>query len=619
MRKATQDSNPIAITTPLGKDCLYLTRFEAQEGLSQLFRHEVRMHTNGTEIDPVELIGKPVSVSLKMPKDSGLPPRYFHGIVSELSSMGSRIPQEADGHLYRDYAATIVPAAWLMMHRVNCRIFQNLSMLEIVTTLLDEHDIKIKNTLGSTYPAYEYCVQYQESDWDFVSRLLETEGVLYYFEHSKDWHVLVLADSAAAFQPCVESNVIYSSGTLAQAHIHQWHGGLNITPGKYTLRGYDLLAPGQVQEKSDVGETMLRNHGEYEIFHYEAEGNLSRRADNIAELRLEGLQRNKHVRRGASNCRTFTSGKTFSFFDHEDSKEIGAGYLLTEVTLVVSVPNQSGPNQTVGPLLNNTFTCVPDNVIYRPVATVPKPIMHGVQTAVVTGDNGDEIHVDKFGRVKVQFHWDREGKHDSNSSCWIRVSQNWAGNRWGAFFFPRVGQEVLVDFLNGDPDQPIIVGAVYNARQMPPYDLPGQKTQSGIKSQSSEGASANNFNELRFEDKKGHEQVALQAEKDLNITVKHDQVAGIANHRSAEIGGNDALRVKGDRQANIGGDEQMNIGGQLTIDAGSSVTIKTGGASISMKSDGSIAIKGKSLSFEGADVSIKGDLIAIRGSQVAIN
>ncbi len=621
MQKATQDANAIKIVTPLGKDTLHLTSFNSHEGISQPFRHEALMYTNGVEIDPNALIGKAVTVTVLMSHEGKTVERFFNGIVSELRSLGQRSPNEADGHLYRDYSARIVPTCWLMQHRINSRIFQNLSVKDIISKLFGEHNVKFIDKLKKTYPPYEYCVQYEESDWDFVSRLLQQEGIFYFFEHAKDKHSIVLADDASAYQPCKEQKVKHSTGTLAEAHVHEWHGGLHITPGKFTHKGYDLEKPQALPEGSRADGSVISNQANYEVFEYLAESEFSDRSQSIANLRLESLQKNTHERKGACNCKSFTPGTTFEFIDHEDKSEIGKGYVLTEVNFGASIASQSGASQSSEQQFITSFSCVPKEVVYRPEKRLQKPLIHGVQTAVVTGESGDEIHIDKYGRVKVQFHWDREGKKDSKSSCWVRVSQTWAGKKWGAFFFPRVGQEVLVEFLNGDPDQPIIIGAVYNADLMPPYDLPANKTQSGIKTRSTKTGSDANFNELRFEDDKGNELIMLHAEKDHHLNVENDQTDWIGNDRTTTIDNNENLTIAKDRTTKIDGSDKLNVGKKLTIEAGQEISLKTGGSSITMKSDGTITIKGKNVTVDGgAKTTVKGGAqVIVKGGTVAIN
>jgi type VI secretion system secreted protein VgrG len=314
----------------------------------------------------------------------------------------------------------------------------------------------------------------------------------------------------------------------------------------------------------------------------------------------------------------FLKKHPFTFSEHDESEEKGKSYVLTHISISASVATQIGNDQTNKERFSCNFTCIPKSILFRPRANTPRPFIQGVQTAIVTGSQKEkEIHIDKLARVKVQFHWDREGKHDDHSSCWIRVSQSWAGKGFGSFFTPRVGQEVLVEFLNGDPDQPIIIGSVHNADQVPPNDLHNNKTQSGIKTRSSEGGTEANANELRFDDKKGEELVLLHAEKDHHLEVEKDQKDSIGGSRTTDIKNKDHTKV----------------GESFTIEAGKEIIIKTGSASITLKSDGTIEIKGKTVTVsgktttvkgsntkvEGKSTSVKGASVAVKGSSVKVN
>ena len=594
MQKATQNNNIINISTPLGKDALYLTSFSANEAISQLFSFTASMYTIGTKISLDDLVGKPVCISLRNALSSGAV-RYFHGIVSHIESGATRTAASDIQSEYTDYHAVIVPTVQFLQKRSNCRIYQEKSVIDIVSELYGEYGVAFTDKTTKTYAKYNYCVQYHESDFAFVSRLLQQEGIFYFFEHTLSAHTLVLGDDVSAYAKCAEAEVRFFSGSIAESHVSNWQRGLSMVSGGFQQKGYDFEAPTNLPTgKKKAGD--LPSQANYEIYDYVGESEINKRAQPFAIEQLEALQKDMHKSTGQGDCRSFSTGKLFSFSDHEDSRQIGDGYLLTAISLSASQPNQSGANQSGVHIYANHFECVPETTIYRPSVTINKPLINGVQTAVVTGDPGDEQHIDKYGRVKVQFHWDREGQNDSKSSCWIRVSQNWAGNKWGAFFFPRVGQEVLVEFINGDPDQPIISGAVYNADLMPPYTLPAKKTQSGIKSHSTKKGGADNFNELRFEDDKGKELLFFQAEKDHELKVKNDQNDTIMNDRLSDIGNNDTVKV----------------GKILNIEAGSEIVLKTGGASITMKSSGAIEIKG-------TNIKINGSLIAQKASLITLN
>jgi len=603
MQQATQDENSIRIDTPLGKDALILTRFVFKEALSQLFSIKAEVFGNGREIKPDELIGKEVTLTLEL---GGNKQRYIHAVVADITALGTRVSKDAAEAEFRDYSLQLVPGAWYMQHRVNSRIFRAKNVLKIVEQIAGEHNVKIDVAakVQGNYPDYDFKVQYEESDLNFVQRLLQQEGIFYYFEHTQSSHKLILADKATAYEPCAQAQIKYHNGSLAESHIHHWQKALVMAPGKYVQRGYDLKKPTALPTGEANKGSLVSGHGSYEVFSYAAESDMHSRTKAIAGIRLDALQRDMERRRGGSNCRSFSIGKTFTLIEHEDSSEAGKQYVLTEVVLTAAIASQSGSAKTVKQEISNTFYCVPKDVTYRPHLTAAKPIIHGVQSATVTCKGGEEISVDELGRVTVKFHWDRSDINDNESSCAIRVSQNWAGKNWGAFFYPRRDQEVLVEFLNGDPDQPIIIGAVYNSDHMPPYSLPDEKTQSGIKTRSSKGGGAANYNELRFEDKKGEELLYLHAEKDFELQVENNQTDVVAKDRTSTIKGNDTETVKQDRKNTVDGNDTLKVGKKLVINAGDAITIKTGAASISMKSDGSIDIKGANITIKGSKVSI---------------
>lgn len=617
MQKATQKNNVIQISTPAGKDALYLTRFVAQEAMSDLFVISANMYTIGGQISHEDLVGKPVSISLR--NADGGSERYYHGIVSHLVSNGSRTADVDEQKNYIDYQATIVPYATSMRNRKNSRIFQKLTVKDIFADLFGQHNVSFSDKTTKTYPKYEYCVQYQETDFDFIQRLLQQEGIFYFFEHSKNAHTLVLADDITAYKACSEAKVIHSTGHLSKSHVSRWQGGLSLAPGSFKSIGFDFKQPARYPD-GEQKNPELPTQAVGEIFEYHGEAETHPRAANLASLQLEALQRDMKLSSGKSDCRSFSPGKLFSFEKHEDPRLEGKTFVITSMMTSVTVPNQSGANQvSTDEVYSNHFECVPKDVPYRSQAMQSKPVINGVQTAIVTGDNADEILVDQYGRVKVQFDWDREGKKDSKSSCWIRVAQNWAGKKWGAFFFPRVGQEVLVDFINGDPDQPIVSGAVYNADLMPPYALPAEKTQSGIKTRSTTKGGADNFNELRFEDKKGSELVYVQAEKDHELYVKNDQKDKIDNDRFTEIGNNDDLKVALNRSGDIGENDTLKVGKTLNIEAGDEIVIKTGSAQIKMASSGNITIEGTNIDIKGSNVKVDGSAITLSAGVIKLN
>ncbi|UCX04446.1 type VI secretion system tip protein TssI/VgrG [Shewanella glacialimarina] len=618
MLKATQKNNIISITTPLGKDILYLTHFTATEAISQLFSISVSMFTVGKQINLESLVGKNVCITLRNAQSAGAV-RYFHGVVSHIESAGMRTAASDVAEDYIDYHAVIVPRAALMKKRTNCRIFQNKSVIDILTDLFGQHGVSFQNKTTRTYPKYEYCVQYLESDLDFINRLLQQEGIFYFFDHSLSDHKLVLADDITAYNTCDEAQVRCFSGHLAESHVSHWQGGMSMVSGGFMNKGYDYTQPKKFPSGSNA-KASLPEQKPLEVFEYLGESEFNKRSQPVANNQLEACQKDMNKCSGQSDCRSFTVGKFFTFKDHENSSYKGKSFLVSALRTSATQPNQSGASQSgSGSVYQNDFECVPNTIAYRSTSLLRKPLINGVQTAVVTGEPGDEQHIDKFGRVKVQFHWDREGEFNSKSSCWIRVAQSWAGNKWGAFFFPRVGQEVLVEFINGDPDQPIISGAVYNADLMPPYALPSKKTQSGIKSHSTKDGGADNYNELRFDDEKGKELLFFQAEKDHQLNVKNDQKDKVGNDRFTEVINNDNGKVGNDRKIEISNNDTVKVGKVLNIEAGNEIVIKTGSASIKMSSDGSISIEGTNIKIKGTDIKVNGTSIALKAAQIKLN
>lgn len=587
METASQNNNIIKIDTGLGQDVLHLTQFDIAESLSQPFVITVSCYTNGQEISAENVIGKPVNISLFCSGGENSETRFFNGYVEQVTALGSRVPNESNGEKYRDYALTVVPGLSFLSQRRNCRIFQNVSVDKIVSTVLEEHGVNIKNELEKSYPDQEFRVQYHESDFDFIHRLLEESGIFYFFEHGQKTHSVVMADALGAYQKSPEEKVAYTTGTLAENHIYSWNDNLKVTSGSVATRGYDFIKPGNKpvgeKQQSDLAEQQRVT----EVFDYYAESELNPRLQHVSALSLESIQNDQLLCRGAGNCLTFSAGQYFSFSDHEDPAQIGCSYLLTQVSLSVTITSQTGAVKSQGQSASNTFECIPADILFRPKKVIKKPHIYGAQTALVTGGDADEIHVDKYGRIKVLFPWDRENKANDGSSCWIRVVQNWAGDRYGSFFLPRVGHEVMVTFLDGDPDQPVVTGCLYNGDNMPPYALPDAKYCTGIKTRSTLKGAKSNFNELRFEDDKGKELLYMQAEKDLQTEVKNCQ-----NDR-------------------IGKNLIIDVGKNADLLAGSKIIIKTGAASITMSSSGNIDISGTSISINGTKIALKAAAISL--------
>jgi type VI secretion system secreted protein VgrG len=489
------------------------------------------------------------------------------------------------------------------------RIFQDKSAVDIVKIILNEHGIsgdQVRFSLTKQYEPREYCVQYRETDFDFISRLLEEEGIFYFFQHDKQKHTMILGDASSVHVPIQgKSSVSFRlpAGLVeSEEHIYYYHFSNEVKPGAVKLRDFEFKKPRLNLETS----SSLGKMPELEVYDYPGRYYKSDRGNHLNKVRLESITYDAKLGQGRSNCRRLTPGFTYSLSEHIQD-DLNKSYLITETThwgeQTQSLEIDAGAGND-GKIYENSFQCIPADVPYRPPKMTPQPIVHGIQTAIVVGPKGEEIYTDEFGRVKVQFHWDREGKSDEKSSCWIRVSHPWAGGNWGGMFLPRVGQEVIVDFIEGDPDRPIITGRLYNGEKKPPYELPSEKTKSVIISNSSKGGGGSN--EIRFEDKKGEEEFYIHAQKDKNIKIE--------NNRGVIIGVNDDLDVKsGDKKTKVLQGLYELTAKDIKITGLNSIKIVCGAGSIEFDATGNITVQGPKLDF------IASILNNIQGGLVKIN
>ncbi|MEP6923189.1 MAG: type VI secretion system tip protein TssI/VgrG, partial [Pyrinomonadaceae bacterium] len=537
----TQDGRELSITTPLGKDFLLLQSLQASENLSQLFRYELELYHEEikegyepTSVDEQKILGNTITIRLE--QGDGIE-RFFNGIVVRFSQ-GQRDDR------FSHYQATVVPQIWILTQVSQSRIFQHISVPDILRKVFQGFEVSYE--IQGDFPPRNYCVQYRESDWDFASRLMEEEGIFYYFEHTKGKHTLVVANTPQSHQDCPgKSEIAFaletSSETKFTSAVSGWFVEHSLRTGKYTLWDAHFQLPKKNLEAAQPSRFNIGGNKDLEIYDFpggyarkqdgidkgggEQAGDLQKIFDdnrNTAQIRMQEIDVQYKTISGTSDCASFTAGQRFKLINHP-AEDNNIQHILVNVIHEIT---QSPTYETNDPVraYTNSFTCIPyggNNAPYRPPRVTPKPTVKGGQTAFVVGPAGEEIFTDKYGRVKVQFNWDRESQADANSSCWVRVAQAWAANKWGMMFIPRIGMEVVINFLEGDPDQPIITGCVYNAEAMPPYTLPDEKTKSTMKSDSSTGGGG--FNELRFEDKKGSEQIFIHAEKDVDMRVKNDE------------------------------------------------------------------------------------------------
>jgi len=616
---ATQQNREIEITTPLGKDVLLLRGMTMTEELGRLFKIDLELNS-GKNIKFEDLLGQNVSIRLNLASGK----RFFNGYVSSIS-------QSLDRGRYAVYHATVHPRIWFLTRRSNCRIFQKKTVPDIVKDIFKKIDYThVEDKLSGSYRTLEYCVQYRETDFNFVSRLLEQEGIYYYFVHEADKHTLILADSYTSHNLIPGCNEIPFNPTndmaMQEEGISNWYLSKQIQSGVYALNEYHFIKP---KADLEVNSSISQGHSEseHEIYDYPGDYIVADEGNNYARTRIEELHAQYEQVNGQSVVRGLMCGGLFTLSNFPRADQ-NREYLVVSVNHSIHTESFEAGEGAGRTVYTNSFNVIESKTQFRPTRITPKPIVQGPQTAVVVGPKGDEIYTDKYGRIKVQFHWDRDGKMDENSSCWMRVSQNWAGKRWGAMFLPRKGQEVIVDFLEGDPDQPIITGRVYNDDHKTPYALPEHMTKSTIKTYSSKGGGG--FNELRFEDKKGSEQVFVHAEKDLHLRAKNDRLEWIGRDRHLHIKRDKVEKVERDQQASIkrdliveaGRDHHFNVKGKQAVKiTGSQSLSVTGDVAEEFKGNHSEQVTG-TLYLKGMQVVVEaatGLTIKVGGNFITLN
>lgn len=606
----------LTIETPLGRDTLLLESFRGHEALSTLFNYEFTVLSSRDDIKPEELVGKRTTATLRTDNDDR---RYFNGVIRRL------IGGPAVGQQFRQYRLEVVPWLWFLTRTSDCRIFQNKSAPDIVKEIFTELGFDAFETSGlsGTYAQREYCVQYRETDFAFVSRLLEEEGIFYFFTHENGKHSLILADRPTVFRVCPESRIKYSGSDILEHHISRWEHQYQFQPGAWAHGEYNFETPRLDLTTQTRTVVKLPGVEHFELYDYPGAYQKKPDGETLSKVRIEEQETTYDTVSAASNCRTLYAGGKFTLSRHECPSEANKSYAIIALDHDAAAPTYlaGGAGQSY---YRNSFTCVPASAPFRPARTTPRPLVSGAQTAMVVGPAGEEIHTDKYGRVKVQFHWDRRGKYDEKSSCWIRVSQAWAGRQWGGQIVPRVGMEVIVDFLEGNPDRPLVTGCVNNADTMPPYPLPAERTKSAFKTRSSPGGDG--FNELRFEDKKGKEQVFVHAERDLDVRVKASRREWVGANRHLivkknrldQVDGDTHLTVKGDHHEKIGGGVSLKVGMEVHEDVGMNFIHKSGqnivleaGMMISLKAGGNFITIGPS------GVMINGTMVLINSGGAA--
>lgn len=552
---------PFALTTPLSPGDLVFASLSHSSRLSTLEQGELALLSARADIDPNKLLGKPMSLAIEL-RDGAK--RHVHGYVTRFA---------AGMHKGRQFGwqATIKPWLWFLTRTADCRIFQDMTVPDIVEAVFKDHaaiaDFEFK--LVKSYRRRVYCVQYRESDFNFVARLLEDEGIYWFFMHGPSGHKLMLVDDAGSHDDVEGQTVFPHYENPGQAppdseYVSHWRFAHEVQAGKSVLASYDFERP---TTELLVNTEHARGHDQADLEMFDWQGEWVQRADgqHLADVRIDEMQCRWQRCSASSNAHTLATGQCFELDGHTRADQ-NQKYLLTQVQL--SAFDAAGESGGSAGEVKCSFSAQPATQQFRPPRQTPKPFVQGPQTAVVTGPGGEEIFTDKYGRVKVRFHWDRNGDKKEKSSCWVRVSTPWAGKSFGFVQIPRIGQEVVVDFLEGDPDQPLITGRVYNAENMPPWELPANATQSGVLTRSSKGGAYGNANAIRFEDKKGSEQLWIHAEKNQDIEVENDETHWVGHDRTKTVDHDEKVQVKHDRIERVDNKESISIGVDRSMQIG---------------------------------------------------
>jgi type VI secretion system secreted protein VgrG len=588
----TQKNRRLGFKTDNGDDVLLVTHATINEQMGRPFQIEVELSGEDTAEDFNSWVGNGATLWLERPDGQK---RYFHGIISRFAQPSH------EGRLAR-YRATLVPWFWLLTRAQDCRIFQNMKAPDIIEEVFKGQGFNdYKNSLSGTYREREYCVQYRESDFNFVSRLMEQEGIYYYFEHEDGKHTLVLSDTASSHSAYDSyDNIDYRPRTHAgeedAENVTDWVLEMEVQTGAYVTGEFNFKTPSAPIITND---SISRQHpySTFEVFDYPGEFDVREEGEAYARRRIEELQARHEILHGQATSRGIAPGCTFTLNGHP-RKDQNRTYLVTGAKYQLNSGEfESGTKSKKEEFYACSFTAMFGAEQFRSARHARKPLITGPQTAIVVGTSGEEVDTDEYGRVKVQFHWDRQGKNDENSSCWVRVSQAWAGKGWGSMCLPRIDQEVIVEFLEGDPDRPIITGCVYNANATVPYALPDNKTVTTFMSNSSKGGAG--YNELRFEDKADSEKIYLHGEKDHDVRIKNDTKEWVGNDRHLIVKENQLEKVEGDQHVTVKGESRLKIEGKFgeTLKADHLVAI-TGNDNLSVKGNQVTKVEG--------DVNLKG-------------
>jgi type VI secretion system secreted protein VgrG len=584
------------ITVQLPMDGLLFWKLNGTEALSSAFEITVQLLSTDARIERKALLGQPMTVSI--PTQNLMATRYLNGKITKVSVSST----ELSGTRYAVYSLVMEPDLWPLKRDRNLRIFQSQTVTQIIKTLLSEYNVTVEDKLTGNYRVWEYCVQYQESSFNFISRLMELEGIYYYFRHEADKHTMVLMDSAQQHQPfsgyeTIPYHVTPSGGSTSEEGISLWSLEDQVTPGLYSIDDYDFRkpnawmfqarqnpaspSPGQIDVYDWPGHFIDHDHGEF-----------------YAKIRQEVWQAQHQQVTASGTALGLAPGNTFTLLNAPFFSDNGE-YLT--IKAVYDFEENGYASSNSGSTIHKVdIVVIPSDVTFRPQPTAEWPRTHGPQTAKVVGPKGESIWTDKYGRIKVKFHWDRLAKGDDTSSCWVRVSSAWAGQGFGGVQIPRVNDEVVIDFINGDPDRPIVTGRVYNEASMPPWALPAAATQMGFLSRSKDG-SPDNANALRFEDKAGEEQVWIQAQKNMDTHVKADETQTVGGNQtisvekalSSTVSGTYDQKTQWTRSELVGSDYVLKVQGGMVLASGEGISLVSGDSMLTLMPNGTISLQCK--------------------------
>jgi type VI secretion system secreted protein VgrG len=619
--------------------------FSLRERMSSPFELTLMLVSEDGNIPFDDIVGQESLLKILDEKTRD-PARFVHGVVRRFENTGDRSGGKGRFHLYR---AEVVPSVWFLSLERDCRIFQkadqaNNTVMDVVKQVFKDAGLpadRFAYRLKGDPPAREYCVQYRESDLDFVSRLLEEEGIFHHFEHDEKKHVTVFGNDTSSYgclgggsTPGKVKFNITEKGVPKEECVYDFTLSRSVRTGKVTRRDFHFEKVSLDQTTDDESRKSPKLDQKYEAYDYPGGYIDPKRGKALAQVRLQEAQSLRETCSGKSTSRGFLPGHKFELTDH-DNTAFNRIYLLVEVVhegyqpQVLHSSAAAGPPETEEKQFHctNTFVGIPADVVFRPSRETPRPVVEGPHTALVVGPKGEEIYTDEYGRVKVHFHWDRLGKRDEKSSCWIRVASMFAGSMYGAIFIPRIGQEVIVGFLEGDPDRPIVTGRVYNADCMPPYDLPQEKTKSTIKTDTSPGGKG--FNEIRFEDLKDQEQIFMHGQRNLDVRIEKDAMEWIGQDRHLIVKKDQLELVEGDKHQAVKGDHNEKVDGTVSLKVGMDMQEKVGmkhaldaGMEIHLKAGMKVVIEAGvqlTLKAAGSFVDIGPAGVAIQGVMVNIN